>query len=105
MPTNHSPSLRTPITTIWTHITTKQTELTLPTLEAERNGEATVSVEHIAFDSGGKSEQDGETVIGLTLTNEYTRETSSTAIAYLRVDEAKTIGTALVQAATDHNES
>ena len=105
MSTKDAPSQRTPITTIWTHITTEQTELTLPTLEAERNGEAAVSVEHIAFDSGGKSELDGETVIGLTLTNEYLQGTSSTAIAYLRADEAEAIGNALVQTAADHNES
>ena len=104
MPTKDAPSQRTPITTIWTHITTQQNELTLPLLEAERNGEAAVSVEHLAFDSGGESELDGEEVIGLTLTNKFSQDTSSTAIAYLRVGEAKTIGTALVEAAAGRNE-
>ena len=50
---------------------------------------------------GGESELDGETVVGLSLTNEYSQATSSTAIAYLRAEEAEAIGNALMQAAAD----
>ena len=102
--TTHAATHRTPITAIWAQITTDHGDLSLPTLEAEQDGDAAVAVEHLAFDSGGKSELDGETVIGLTLTNEYLPYTSSTVTAYLRADEADAIGNALLQAAADHCE-
>lgn len=100
----HAATQHTPITAMWAQITTDHGDLSLPTLEAERDGDANVAVEHVDFDSGGKSELDGETVISLTLTNEYPPYTSSTATAYLRVDEAEAIGNALLQAAADCKE-